>query len=65
MAAAAEEMSKSVKEFAGRVQESATVAQQAAKDAANTNNTMTTLAKFSEEIGQVVKVIASIAQQTN
>lgn len=65
VAAAAEEMSKSVKEIANRVQESASVAQQAAKDAAHTNTIMTSLSKSSEEIGQVVKVIASIAQQTN
>ncbi len=65
VAAAAEEMSKSVKEIANRVQESASVAQQAAKDAAHTNTIMSSLSKSSEEIGQVVKVIASIAQQTN
>lgn len=65
VAAAAEEMSKSVREISGRVQESATIAQQAAKDANATNQLMGILAKSSEEIGQVVKVIASIAQQTN
>ena len=65
VAAAAEEMSKSVREISGRVQESASIAQQAAKDANTTNLLMGVLAKSSEEIGQVVKVIASIAQQTN
>lgn len=65
VATASEEMSKSIKEISARVQDTATIAQQAAKEAVVTNGTMTNLSKSSEEIGQVVKVIASIAQQTN
>ena len=65
VAAASEEMSKSIKEISARVQEAASVAQQAAREATAANETMSSLSKSSEEIGHVVKVIASIAQQTN
>lgn len=65
VATAAEQMTKSIKEISMRVQESAGIAQQAARDADKTTQTMQSLGAASLEIGQVVKVISSIAQQTN
>jgi len=65
VASAAEEMSKSIREISARVQEGASIAHQAAKNASDTNKIMEHLSQASEEIGLVVKVITTIAQQTN
>ncbi|MBX7147944.1 PAS domain S-box protein [bacterium] len=65
VSAATEEMTKSIREISDRTEQSAQVAQKASKDAVTATNIMNVLAKSSDEIGQVVKVIASIAQQTN
>jgi methyl-accepting chemotaxis protein len=65
VAAAAEEMSRSIVEISENVQKGATVAQTAHTETEEMNGTMTELKASSEEIGQVIKVIASIAEQTN
>ena len=65
VAASAEELTASIREIAGRVQDASSIAQQAVRQAAATNETMHKLGQSSQEIGQVVKVITSIAQQTN
>jgi methyl-accepting chemotaxis protein len=58
------EMSASIKEIAKSAQEAARVATSAVKAADATNKTITKLGESSAEIGKVIKVITSIAQQT-
>jgi methyl-accepting chemotaxis protein len=65
VAAAAEQLSKSIEEIARHVQDSATVSGDAVRAAESANATIRELGEASAQIGQVIKVITSIAQQTN
>ena len=65
VATATEEMTASIKEIAKNANEAARVATSAVTTAQTTNATVAKLGESSAEIGQVIKVITSIAQQTN
>ncbi|MFZ1130375.1 MAG: hypothetical protein WAN38_06360, partial [Terriglobales bacterium] len=65
VATGAEEMGASIKEIAKNATEAAKVATSAVKVAETANATVSKLGESSTEIGQVIKVITSIAQQTN
>jgi methyl-accepting chemotaxis protein len=65
VATGAEEMSASIKEIAKNATEAAKVATSAVKVADTTTATVSRLGDSSTQIGQVTKVITSIAQQTN
>ena len=65
VATGAEEMGASIKEIAKNATEAARVATSAVKVAETTTATVSKLGESSNEIGQVIKVITSIAQQTN
>src|SRR5208337_1445637 len=62
VATATEEMSASIREIAKNASEAAKVATSAVKTAETTNATVAKLGESSAEIGQVIKVITSIAQ---
>jgi methyl-accepting chemotaxis protein len=63
VATGAEEMGASIREIAKNATEAAKVATSAVKVAENTTATVSKLGESSNEIGQVIKVITSIAQQ--
>jgi methyl-accepting chemotaxis protein len=65
VASATEEMSASIKEIAKSATEAAKVADSAMKTATETNAIVAKLGESSAEIGQVIKVITSIAQKTD
>jgi methyl-accepting chemotaxis protein len=65
VATGAEEMGASIKEIAKNATEAARVATSAVQVAEATTATVSKLGDSSTEIGQVIKVITSIAQQTN
>jgi methyl-accepting chemotaxis protein len=65
VAAGAEEMGASIREIAQNASQAAKVASQATEAAAVTNDQVARLGASSQEIGNVVKVITSIAEQTN
>jgi hypothetical protein len=65
VAAAAEEMTASIREIADSTATAASVTGEAVMVAASTRDTAVNLSASSEEIGQVVKLISSIADQTN
>ena len=65
VAAATEEMSASVKEVAGRVQESSRIAIGAVKQAERTDARIAQLSQAASRIGDVIKLITAIAAQTN
>ena len=60
-----EEMAASIQEISKNVNEAATIARTAVDLAKTTNKTIARLGNSSMEIGDVVKVITSIAEQTN
>jgi methyl-accepting chemotaxis protein len=64
VAAGTEEMSASIREIARNAADAAKVAREAVSLAATTNTTVTKLGESSTEVGNVIKVITSIAQQT-
>lgn len=64
VAAGSEEMSASIREIAKNAAEAARVAAHAVSVASSTNSMMTKLGESSSDIGKVVRVITSIAQQT-
>ncbi len=64
VAAGTEEMSASIREIARNAADAAKVAREAVNLAATTNATVTKLGDSSTEVGNVIKVITSIAQQT-
>jgi len=64
VASGIEEMSASIKEIAKNAADAAKVATSAVKAAETANGTITKLGESSIEIGKVIKVITSIAQQT-
>ena len=65
VAAAAEEMSKSISEISRRATESAEVAAGAVQQTDATNTTVQSLDEAAQKIGDVVKLINEIAEQTN
>ncbi len=65
VAAAAEEMTATVHEIAKSASDAARVASEAVQLANSTNSAVTELAHSSTEIGNVVDLITSIAEQTN
>ena len=65
MAAATEEMTASIHEIGRSANEAAQVATEGAQYAGETNKVVERLGHSSIEIGEVVKVITSIAEQTN
>ena len=65
VSSAAEELSASIAKIARHVQDASKMTTQAVNQANQTNLTIKQLGESSAEIGQVVKVITSIAQQTN
>ena len=64
VSAGVEEMTASIREIAKSATEAARVASAAVDMAGNANSTMSSLNESSAEIGNVVRVITSIAQQT-
>jgi methyl-accepting chemotaxis protein len=65
VATAAEEMTASIREIAKQAADAARVATEAATVAADTNSTIVKLGDSSRQIGNVIKLITSIAEQTN
>jgi len=65
VASAAEELSSSVAEISRQVGRSSEIASQAVSDAERTNATVQVLSTGAEKIGEVVKLIHSIASQIN
>lgn len=65
VAAATEEMATAFKDISRNVHESARIATQAVQVAESTNTSISKLGQSSVEIGVVIKVITSIAQQIN
>ncbi len=65
VAAGAEQMGASIREIAQNAAEATKVAQAATGAAATANDTVTRLGSSSAEIGNVVKLITQIAEQTN
>jgi methyl-accepting chemotaxis protein len=64
-AAAAEELSASIKEISRQLGQANAVVHGAAADATATNDDIATLAQVAQRIGDVVKLIQDIAEQTN
>jgi methyl-accepting chemotaxis protein len=64
-AAAAEELSASIKEISRRLAQASEVVRSAATEATATNNDIAALARVAQRIGDVVKLIQDIAEQTN
>jgi len=65
VAAATEQMTSSIGEIAANSAEAARVASAATGEAAEASRTIAQLGESSREVGDVVKVITSIAEQTN
>jgi methyl-accepting chemotaxis protein len=65
VAAASEEMGASISEIARSAQHAVGVADEAVREADATRRTIDQLGASSQEIGNVVKLISSIAEQTN
>jgi len=65
VAAASEEMGASINEIARSAQHAVGVADEAVREADATRRTIDQLGASSQEIGNVVKLISSIAEQTN
>jgi methyl-accepting chemotaxis protein len=64
-AAAAEELSASIKEISRQLAQANLVVRSAAADATATNDDIAALARVAQRIGDVVKLIQDIAEQTN
>jgi methyl-accepting chemotaxis protein len=65
VAAASEQMGASIQEIAQSAQHAVRVADEAVREADGTRRTIDQLGQSSQEIGNVVKLISSIAEQTN
>ena len=65
VAAASEEITSSVNEISRQVQESSRVAQSAVQQAELTDTSIAELSKAAGRIGDVVKLITAVAEQTN
>jgi methyl-accepting chemotaxis protein len=64
-AAAAEELSASIKEISRQLGQTSDIVRRAAADATATNDDIANLARIAQRIGDVVKLIQDIAEQTN
>ena len=64
-AGAADELSSSIAEIARQITETNTVVHVAVDEAQSTDGEMTTLAETAQKIGDIVKLIQTIAEQTN
>ncbi|MER2520507.1 MAG: cache domain-containing protein [Bdellovibrionales bacterium] len=65
VASATEELSASIGEINRQITESSQVAQNAVKEVKKTDETVSTLSEAAAQIGDVVKLIQDIAEQTN
>ena len=65
VASATEELTSSVGEIARQVQESSSIAREAVMQAERTDSRITALSQAAGRIGDVVKLITAIAEQTN
>src|SRR5205807_3727615 len=65
VASATEEMTSSVNEISRQVQESSRIASEAVKQAQQTDGRINALSQAAGRIGDVVKLITAIAEQTN
>ncbi|MEQ8251209.1 MAG: globin-coupled sensor protein [Oceanibaculum nanhaiense] len=65
VASAAEELSASIREIAGQLETSTLASKEAVTTVRNTQETVGTLTKASEKIGEIVSMIQEIASQTN
>jgi methyl-accepting chemotaxis protein len=65
VSAGTEEMTASIREIAGSATDAARVAQSAVQVAEQANQTVSKLGQSSAEVGNVIKLITSIAEQTN
>ncbi|MDD5586568.1 MAG: 3-hydroxyacyl-CoA dehydrogenase NAD-binding domain-containing protein [Alphaproteobacteria bacterium] len=65
VASAAEELSASISEINRQVSESSRVSSEAVEEVKRTNETVATLSDAAAQIGDVVKLIQAIAEQTN
>jgi methyl-accepting chemotaxis protein len=65
VAAASEEITSSVNEISRQVQESSRVAQEAVQQAQKTDDSIAELSQAAARIGNVVKLITAVAEQTN
>jgi len=65
VAAASEELARSIQEIGTQVSTSQTIARQAVKEAELTNATVAGLVEASSRVGEIVVLINSIASQTN
>jgi methyl-accepting chemotaxis protein len=65
VASATEEMTSSVNEISRQVQESSKIASEAVKQAQQTDSRINALSQAAGRIGDVVKLITAIAEQTN
>ena len=65
VAAAAEELYSSIREIAGRVNDSATIASQTASAAQNSAGTINELVDQAQRVSHIVSLISKIASQTN
>ena len=65
VASATEEMHGSIKEISSQIVRSSQIANEASREASETQETMNDLADASTKIGEVVSLISDIAEQTN
>ncbi|WP_430514158.1 methyl-accepting chemotaxis protein [Pannonibacter phragmitetus] len=65
VASAAEELSASISEIGGRINETMTIIHDATSQAVDSKTKMTNLATAAQRIGEVVGLIRAIAEQTN
>jgi methyl-accepting chemotaxis protein len=65
VAAASEQMASSVVEIGRQVQQSESITREAVQQAAQTNERIAALSQSAGRIGEVVKMIAAVAEQTN
>lgn len=65
VAAAAEELTASIAEIAQQVERSTMIAGEAVEEARRTNDTVQGLSEAAARIGEIVKIINDIAEQTN
>lgn len=65
VAAASEELSASIAEISGQVAKSTNVAREAVAEIGQANTTMGSLVESSQKIGDVIRLINDIAEQTN
>jgi len=65
VASAAEELSVSISEIAGHVEQATDVVQEASENVVETTGKVSSLATAADRIGDIVKMIQDIAEQTN